>query len=405
MRTCTMGQRVRQLLAPPSTMGLVLLASVGTSTGLVGCGGLEPVAQFEPTVDPSQLYMSLVLNHRAITLSTVPGYDTLRLVATPLDAAGAPLAGLPAPVFTSSDTANLLVTPDGFLEARGVVTGVKVSVSVTIRNIKHVDTAVVNVNTTGDSPPVLTSLSLDPDVTDSTIRALSSPSAVGFAVRGGPFRSIAWILAPVVRDGEGNPIPDLVVESLSLDSAVATIPHFSSSPSTATVQPHRPGTVRVVARATAYGVTQVDTVVLTVTWPVVQMVEIGSSEPGHPLFFPRELRLAPHGLVGWVNWLESDGFDIVFDDTTNVARPPAIICDRFVRLPDDFGPGEHCGTGNFVVSAKPLAASLPNTDFPVFWTTQVRQFPVPGVYTYHSTRAGFTGRIIVTTDPDPTALP
>jgi len=405
MRTSTVGRRARRFLARTHDMGRIFLVSIGV--GLVGCGGLEPVAKFEPTTDPTQLYMSLALNHRAITLSTVPGYDTLRLIATPLDATGAPIEGLPAPVFTSNDTVNLPVTPDGLLEVRGVATGVRVSVSLTMGNIKHVDTVVVNVNATSDPPPVLASLSLDPPDGDSTIRALQGNLSISvntdFIFRS-PYRFRTWTLTPVVLDNMGNPMSDIVIESVALDSAVATVFHFSSSPSSAEIERHRPGTVRMVARATAYGVTKADTVVFTVTWPLTQTVEIGSEEPGFPFVFPREVRLAPNGLVGWMNYLVSDAFDIVFDDTANVARPPAVICDRLSQLPDNFGPGEHCGTGNFIIPERPLAESTP-FGFPQYWTVQVRQFPVPGVYTYHSVRAGITGRIIVSNDPDPRVLP
>ena len=53
--------------------------------------------------DPAKIFWSVTLDQRAITLSTVPPYDTLRITATPRNALGAPIAGAPAVVYTSTD--------------------------------------------------------------------------------------------------------------------------------------------------------------------------------------------------------------------------------------------------------------------------------------------------------------
>src|SRR5689334_3667472 len=78
--------------------GLLLL-------GLAGCGGLEPVAPYNGIItDPANFFQSLTLNYRAIVLSTAPGHNTFQLTATPRNALGQPMEGLPTPTFRASDT-------------------------------------------------------------------------------------------------------------------------------------------------------------------------------------------------------------------------------------------------------------------------------------------------------------
>jgi len=315
-----------------------------------------------------------------------------------LDASGAPMAGFSAPTFTSSDTANLWVTPTGQLQARGAATGITVIASLAASdNIRHADTAMVNVNVTTDPPPVLASLSIHPIPPDSAVRIFGiTLSPDEFAVRRTPFSASAldWVLSAIIKDAEGNDMSGLSVEYRSLDEIVANpLVHWDGY-----VFVRRPGSVRMVARATAYGVTLADTVTFTVTWPIVQTVNVGRHGP---VVDPDEVRLAPYGVVVWLNHLP-DSVDVTFDDPTNVALPPAVVCDRLTLLVGAFGTGEHCGTGSFLMRGIAPRDSVFSGEY---WTTQVRQFPVPGVYRYHSERAGFTGRVIVTTDPDPAALP
>jgi len=370
--------------------------------GLSGCSGLEPVARYEPITDPTQLYTSLVLNHRAITLSTVPGYDTFQLTATPLDASGAPVTELSAPTFTSSDTTNLWVTPTGQLQARGAATGVTVIASLAASgNVRHADTAMVNVNVTADPPPVLAKISIDPP--DSAIRPLNITYGDELAVSVPPFDEYSWEwgLSAITEDAGGNAIPGLSIEYASLDPKIVPVPYHWEG----TIRTYHPGPARLVARAMAYGMMLADTVTYTVTWPIVQTIRIraDAGQASSSLLSANDVWLAPYGVVVWLNYLP-DSVDVTFDDPTNVALPPAVICSRLNLFTGIFGTGEHCGTGSFVMRESASKGSVPG-GYEAYWTTQVRQFPVPGVYRYHSERAGFAGRIIVTNDPDPTALP
>src|SRR4051812_21430714 len=88
-----------------SVLALLLASTV------LGCGSDDALSAPAAVTDGAQLYMALTLDHRAITLSTVPPYDTLRLTATPRNAAGAPLSLGDSITFTSSDPATVRVDP------------------------------------------------------------------------------------------------------------------------------------------------------------------------------------------------------------------------------------------------------------------------------------------------------
>jgi len=382
-------RRTPKLLAAlPIVATFVILGLAG---GLTGCGTLEPVAPLKPVTDAEQLYMSLTLDHRAINLSTASPYDTLQLTVTPRNALGAAMSGLPAPTFRSSDTTSVWVTPDGLLQARRSATGVLVIAELVIDGpVRHADTALINVSNLA-SPPVLASLSIDAVPPDSGVWPTTTAnighflfgqaivSGVGFAINN--FR-----LTPRAVDADSNSISGLAIEYASLDLAIGVADKYDGL-----VTLLRPGHVRFVARTTAYGITKADTAVFTVTLPIASDVWTEQRLGGPTIFVPNEVRIASYGMVFWRSYL-SDTADVTFDDPTNVIEPPAVICEFMDFLASYFGPGPACGAGNIL---------LPNVAPPILVdeserTLQVRQFPVPGVYTYRSIRTGATGRVIVT---------
>jgi len=202
----------REILGVAVSVGVVV--SVGGM--LAGCGGLEPVGRFTPTTDPTQLYMSLALNHRAITLDTLAPYNTLQLMATPLDATGAPIPDLPAPVFTSKDTTTVWVTPGGQLQARRAGTGITVIASLTAPgNIRHADTAIVNITASSGPPPVLASLTLSSIPADSAKIQYCPGGAFQFvdvAIRLLPFKACELDVAVTAQAAGGADMPGLAIE-------------------------------------------------------------------------------------------------------------------------------------------------------------------------------------------------
>jgi hypothetical protein len=330
------------------------------------------------------MFMSLTIDHPAVILSTAALYNTFQLTAIPRSALGDPMAGLPAPVFhldKDTDSTKVTVTSTGLLMAKSATSEDGVVVIAELRtgdNVRRVDTAFVQV-TTDPAPPVLTSFSIDPVPPDSAVWAM------GFTGITPIFLYLAGIipdfefplqLHPQVLDAANNPIAGLRVEYTSLDPTVAIVDRW-----TGRGHPFRPGHVRLVARTTAYGVSKADTTLFTTTWQFFQDVHLRATGVE-----PSEAWVAPHGVVFWFNDLQNAA-DLTFDDVTDVAAPPTAICDAIALF---VGPGADCGMGNFPL-AVPLEGSFG------YSSAGIRQFPVPGVYTYR-TSTGATGRIVVSSD-------
>lgn len=374
---------VWKAVSTPSTLGglLVLL-------GLASCGGSEAVDPFEPNTKPDQLYMQLVLNHRAINLSTAAFYNTFQLTATPLDGSGAPMTGLPAPTFRTSDPSKVKVSPDGLLTAGLTAgTGVSVIAELVAGNIRHADTAIVNVNATTDPPPDLATLSLEPASPDSAIVPILSPArdfTLFFWLSGSPFPVTPQSVATHLRalTSGGDPIPGLAVEYTSLDPTVVTVDRR-----TGVINPRHPGLARLVVRTAAYGVSKEATAEFTVTAPYRQTVIFSQESVGNMLF-PLTPIIRQNGIIFWGHSPLNTGAqpaDVVFDDPAAAVEPPAALCTLVQSHP--FAPAPNaCGTGNFV---------FPKGDW------RIRQFPVPGTYTYRETQTGAVGQIVVVGDVSP----
>lgn len=350
--------------------GLGLLAILASA----GCADIESVPTFEPITDPSKLFMAVALNGAAINLSTAAPYDTFRLTATPLNALGEPMNGLPAPVFTSLDTTRVWVTPDGLLQARVQGTGVRVIAEIrTPDNILHADTAFVNV-TTSATPPRLTTFSITPESPEDAVWGAKAPAGgLGqFILEMVGVRATPTIPLRAL-DENGKPIPGLQVEYGTLDPEIARIQRQTGQ----VLDLYAPGTVRVWARTDAYGVTMADTAVFTVTMPVVHGFEFRIQADSSFTFSSEQATIRPGGYVFFMNFTETQT-DIVFDDPTNAEEVPELCAF--------LGPA-HCGGGDI-----PAWSGAGDT----FAGVRARRFPVPGVYAFRSPLTGLTGKIVVT---------
>jgi plastocyanin len=332
----------------------------------LGCAGDAAVAP-PPATNVDSLYWALTLDHRAVTLSPVAPYDTIRLTATPRNAHGEPLSGLPAPTFTSLDLDRAQVSADGLVHVIGAGTGVPVVATLVVGNVRHADTAMINVTSTA-TPPVLASLSIHPDAHDTAAAAAQSNQGLPAQARG----------------ADSAQINGLSIYYESLDRTVATIDR-----STGFFQPTRPGHVTVIATATAYGVTKADTLPVTVGYPVNIVINVKPQKDvsGHTVngFAPSDITVGVGAVLLFFN-NTGVATDITFDDPTNVAQD-----DRDCAYVPWF-----CGTGSIAAWAKD------SSDPTGLSASRARRFPVPGTYTYHSTIFGTTGRIVVV---DPRTLP
>ena len=349
-----------------------------TATLLAGCGGLEPVAPYSPITDPAALFMSLTLDHGAINLSTAAPYDKLQLTATPRDANGTPMPGLPTPTFRSSDTTKVWVTPEGLLQARQPGSRIRVIAELVVDgNIRHADTAMVNV-TSSAPPPKLDVLSLEP-VDEGAVWSMTSVQSLFgqllFYLASGRSFQPAFDLKAL--DPDGNPIPGLAVEYESLDPEVVRVDPVSGN-----IRLLQPGEARLVARTTTYGVTMADTTLFTVTLPMIEGVWIQRGPEGQPpTVTSKTVVIRPGGYVFWTNQT-ADSVRVTFDDPAGAERIEEICTAYGATYP------AHCESGDMAPFMGGESSFQDNT--------RGRQFKEPGSYTFHIEPLGITGQVVVT---------
>jgi hypothetical protein len=336
-------------LVPCIRLAAILLA--------LGCG-TDYVTIPKPT-GSGRLFASLVFNHHAIALSTAAPSNTIQLTATAINGQGQPLDGVGSATFSLSDTGSVSITPDGMLTAKAPATNVQVVATLTDGNLTHKDTAYVNVNDVAE-PPVLATFSVQPLPGDS-----SKTAAVdGFGVFG-PKQ-----ILPQAMDADGTPIDGVPVFFSSADPTVATV-----DPVSGMVLGVRPGTVKIRASTTAYGVSMSDSVIFTITPPLIGLVvanpitPVGSTTPTLQ-WAPGTIEVSAAGHVLFVTNSTTQDIDVVFDD-------PADVAESFLAP---------SGAGNI-----PPFRALPDNG----GAFMARAFPVPGTYTYHSTTFDTHGTIIV----------
>jgi hypothetical protein len=354
-----------------------------------GCGDLEPVAPYSPVTDPAQLFMALELDHAAVNLATFDGYRELQLTATPLDALGRPLSGLPAPTYRSSDTTRVFVTQDGLLQARRSASNVQVIAEIVAPgNIRQADTIFVNVRQTSVAPPVLDVLTLQPESPEDAVLGM-----VGFT----GFLGIAqflqaggrnYVLQPRVRalDAAGAPISSLVFEYESLTPDVLSVSSRLGIQGWGNLL--QPGEASVVVRTTAYGVTKVDTAHFTVTNPVIHGAIVEPGPAGEPIVRPKTIVVRPGGYVFFTNnW--TDSISVTFQEPAAAGQIPELCEGAGATYP------WLCESGNIPNFRldEPEKGIDELEDY--FVVARGRQFSTPGTYSYTIEPLGSNGTIIV----------
>ena len=336
--------------------GAVFLGATCTILAL-GCG-TDYATVAKPT-GSGRLYASLVLDHHAVALSLNAPSNTIQLTAAAINAQGRPLSGAGHATFSLSDTGSVSITPDGMLTATAPATGVQVIATLTDGNLTHKDTAYVNVNDVAP-PPVLASFSIQP---------LPEDSAKTAALDAFGLFGIKQIL-PQSADAGGNPIDGLPVFFSTADPTVATVDPVSGN-----VTGVRPGTVTIRATTTAYGVSMSDSVLYTITPPLIGAVVANPATPVGSTtqvlqWAPGTIEVSAGGQVLFITLSTTQDIDVVFDD-------PDAATESFL-LPS--------GGGNIPpFHAEPDAGGA----------FVARAFPVPGSYDYHSTTFNTHGTIVV----------
>jgi hypothetical protein len=318
----------------------------------------------------------LTLSAHAVTLDMAAPYDTLTLVGTARNALGQPLAGAPAPTFTSSDS-SVRVSAQGVLQARAVVGQVMVIAQLVYQGIRVADTTYVNVTSAGTLP---------------TFTALQLASADGHDSLPLPVLPFSAFYSPPAKDlvvaaldSSSTPIPGaLVALRLSVPATQVTVPAVTSTGSAQVTVAGR-SVLRpfwVYAEATVYGVTHRDSLQLTLTTPQLFEYFVDSLPAGGAAVTPTQpVPLGVGGAVWWVNHVSSatgDSLDVIFDDPSAVAADPVLSAFGIPAAGGDITSLEGC-------------ADLLSTCINV----ASRQFPVAGTYHWRSVRLGVSGTIIV----------
>jgi hypothetical protein len=305
------------------------------------------------------LFASLVLDHHAIALSLNGATNTIQLKAIATNGQGAPIDDAGQATFSLSDTGSVTITPDGVLTATAPVAEVQVIATLTDGNLTHKDTAYVNVNDVA-TPPVLTGFSIQPVEGDSA--KTSALDAFGlFGIKQ---------IFPQETDAGGAPIDGLPVFFSTADPTTATV-----DPVTGNVTGIRPGTVKIRATTTAYGVTMSDSLTYTITPPLIGAVVAnphtvaGSTTPVLE-WAPGSIEVSAGGQVLFITESVDQDIDVVFDD-------PDAATESFL-LPT--------GGGNI-----PPFRAVPDGGGAFI----ARAFATPGSYEYHSTTFNTHGTIVV----------
>ena len=360
----SIGARGRLVTRRPLLAGATALALLAA-----GCAPDAAVAP-SPRINDPNMYWALTLDHHAVTMSTVAPYDTIRLTATPRTTDGTPIDTLPAPTFTSLDLERAEVSADGLVHVTGVGNKIPVVATLVVANLRHADTAFINVTALA-APPVLDTFSIHPIPPDSAKTAT------------------AKLIEPRATTADGTPITGLSVYYTVSDPTTASIDRALGRLSRV-----RAGEVTVIASATAYGVTKADTVTYRIGNPIAGFINVAAQKDasGRTVngFKPNHLLLGPGGTVEIVNQT-GVATDLTFDDPTNIVADSSLCVPPYTDLAPTL-----CAGGNVEAFARD------SSDQSGFTAVRVRRFPVPGTYHYHSTIFGTSGDIVVTDEISPT---
>jgi plastocyanin len=308
---------------------------------------------------PDHALWNITVNHRAILMSTVAPYDTVRLVSTALDAEGRAITDAPPATFTTTSQA-ITIGPDGLVTALTPAFGVTVVAKLSYHNTTSSDTIVINI-TNNPAPPKVTTYSLTPAAYD--MSPLPKDSAVMYAGILSPYDTQLQV---TVLDDHDTPIPNVIMRYTSSDTARLLVDAHSGYAYKWLNQ--RPGKVTMTAESTIYGVAVRDTLVITIKDALDWFVNVVVSQPAGSTtpsvrFQPDSLVLLPGGGVRFSNFT-TVAVDVTFDD------PGAAVV--WPMIPS--------GSGNIEAWKGGFKG---------------RAFMEPGVYTFHSTLYGATGKIVV----------
>jgi plastocyanin len=344
----------------------VLLAGA-LMLGVAGCG--SDSMGFEPVLSSHEFFSGFTLSARAVNLATDPAHNTLQLQVVPRFTDG---SVVPGTVTFTSNNPVITVGATGLVTATGA-TAVPaiVSVSMTYNGLTRKDSLLVAAIAGAPAAPIQ-SLSIQPVPGDS--------AKVGAA---GSIYNGSDTLHVLVRDANGDSVPNLAIDYSSSDSLTAKFV------APGVLVGRRPDTVTVYATTYAYGVTKTDSLRYTIGNAISAIVSVVKRTPTgkkDPImtFDPGTVTVGTGGTITWNNQTPQLA-DIVFDDSLAVSAPDL--------------PGFYA----FFLNGYPGSGNIPPMGTHYDATGQVivnslfasRTFHVAGTYTYHSPMYGTRGAIVV----------
>lgn len=330
----------------PSTMRPLIWPLLAACILAAGC---QPSGDsvIEPKNSADSIPWFLRINYKAVTMKVG---DALQLKATPTTVDGVPIEGLPAPVWTTNDTA-LKVDANGNMTTHQAVRGDFVVATITDPNHTWIltDTAVVS---TVDTVYHFSGYKLwlqQPAQTDTVIpmAVANNFNAVLLGPTGQPLTDqTGALISPNATYTTNAPYPDFQVFISPYPRATA----------------YNIGVYKVRINSYLFGTVYTDSVTFRIVWPLTVTLNIqpmvpGAGNPTPSRMSQTNITITTGGTVNFLNQNTTVPADIVFDDQAHVTG------------------------GNIPV----VRTSSPGSSV---------VFPNPGNFTYHSS-LGFSGTITV----------
>jgi len=325
---------------------LIALMTIGT---LSGCN-------VEGTVltDPAQVLAVVRMNVRAVTVANITGANTVQLAVTAYRGTDEPIPDV-VPVYSVSDNA-LHVTPQGLVTGVKATTNSYVVGQVSHGGVTHTDTTWISViNTTTPAPLATFRIAMPENV------------AAGTSER----------ITVTAIDANGvNRSAQIPVAFTTSEARTASVDRYGDLTG---ITPER--TVTVYARTMVHGVSYTDSLLIRISYPLAGQIFVAPRRTATGKlvleFVPNTIQISAGASVIFCNCLE---------DVSNI-QPIDVVFET----PDAVQPSPHplipTGPGNI----PPFARSEENP----LTVMQIRLFPKPGTYRFHSAMYGTTGTLIV----------
>lgn len=341
----------------------VLRAVAGVLTAALGSGCASTDAVTGPTFDPKSYLATVDILEEAVTLSVVPGSDTVRLHISTLFGDG---SNVNEPIQFAASDSTIIVDSSGFVTAQfPTTTAAQVRASVTHNGLTRRDS--VQIRVLPQLPTVkMTQLDLSvPSGMSPVIPALTAPTSTK--------NSGVGSMQLIVRGLDDNNVPvpttEILIAVRSSDTTIAKVN------GTGLVVAKKPGVVHIIANTFANGILAIDSIEIRVGLSLYAEYKVPSQEYSYTGIWKLgadTARIGVGGIIVWRSLSNPIPVDLVFDDPVNVEA--AVPRSGYPLT----GPGDIIGFRQV-----PLLPDQSNVLEYIYSPLVARKFSVPGVYRFH----------------------